>query len=86
MVSLPQSNSMYMKDLMTQYYGDMRRMIEWLRTMKKNPHPNASLDPIQLFFKKRKDLEHIANNYSKWVTEIHEKNKKKNVITKKKKK
>ena len=55
-----------------QYYGDMRRMIEWLRTMKKSEYQMRHARSIQLFFKKRKDLEHIANNYSKWVTEIHE--------------
>lgn len=55
-----------------QYYGDMRRMIEWLRTIPKTEYQMRHARSIQLFFKKRKDLEHVANNYGKWVTQVYE--------------
>jgi len=54
------------------YYGDMRRMIEWLRTMQKSEYQMRHARTIQLFFKKRKDLEYVVNNYDKWVTQIYE--------------
>mgnify|MGYP003319259776 FL=1 len=59
------------------YYGDMRRMIEWLRTMQKSEYQMRHARTIQLFFKKRKDLEYVVNNYGKWVNQVFEPHNKK---------
>ncbi len=55
-----------------QYYGDMRKMIEWLRSLSKEDQQMRHARTIQLFFKKRKDLEHVVNKYGKWVTQVYE--------------
>tara|TARA_B100000989_G_scaffold143392_1_gene106851 strand:- start:3642 stop:4247 length:606 start_codon:yes stop_codon:yes gene_type:complete len=57
---------------MDRYYGDMRAMIEWLRKMKKSEYQMRHARTIQIFFKKRKDLEHVANTYGKWVKQVFE--------------
>tara|TARA_B100001057_G_C22824498_1_gene940829 strand:+ start:301 stop:912 length:612 start_codon:yes stop_codon:yes gene_type:complete len=54
------------------YYDSMTTMLRWLKKLSKDDYQMRHARSIQLFFKKRKDLEYAMNNYSKWVTEIHE--------------
>ncbi|OUV98701.1 MAG: hypothetical protein CBD16_09720 [Betaproteobacteria bacterium TMED156] len=54
------------------YYDSMTTMLRWLKKLSKDDYQMRHARSIQLFFKKRKDLEYVMNNYSKWVTEIHE--------------
>lgn len=54
------------------YYEDMRKMIEWLKTQNKENYQMRHARTIQMFFKKRKDLEYIINNHGKWVKEVYE--------------
>ena len=54
------------------YYDSMTAMLRWLKKLSKHDYQMRHARSIQLFFKKRKDLEYVMNNYSKWVTEIHE--------------
>ena len=54
------------------YYDSMTAMLRWLKKLSKDDYQMRHARSIQLFFKKRKDLEYVMNNYSKWVTEIHE--------------
>tara|TARA_B100001057_G_scaffold164305_1_gene164898 strand:+ start:456 stop:1067 length:612 start_codon:yes stop_codon:yes gene_type:complete len=55
-----------------QYYNNMRKMIEWLKTLKKFDYQMRHSRDIQLFFRKRKELEYVANNYGKWVSKVFE--------------
>lgn len=54
------------------YYGDMRKMIQWLRKIKKSEYQMRRARTIQLFFKKRKDLEYAINHYGEWVQQVFE--------------
>lgn len=55
-----------------EYYGNMRKMLQWLKTLPKNDYQMRHDKKIQLFFKKRKDLEYVADKFGKWVTQVHE--------------
>ena len=57
---------------MDEYYKDMRQMLQWLRSISKEDQQMRHARTIQLFFKKRKDLEHVINKYGKWVTKVYE--------------
>ena len=55
-----------------EYYANMRKMIQWLRKIPKSEQQMRHARSIQLFFKKRKDLEYVVNNYGKWVSKVFE--------------
>ena len=55
-----------------EYYSNMREMIQWLRTLPKSDQQMRHARSIQLFFKKRKDLEYAVNKYGKWVSKVFE--------------
>jgi len=55
-----------------EYYANMREMMQWLRRIPKTDQQMRHARTIQLFFKKRKDLEYVINRYGKWVSKVYE--------------
>jgi len=55
-----------------EYYTNMKLMLEWLKTLPKSEYQMRHDKNIQLFFKKRKDLEKTVNKFGKWVKQVFE--------------
>tara|TARA_B100002019_G_C21228100_1_gene578480 strand:- start:244 stop:849 length:606 start_codon:yes stop_codon:yes gene_type:complete len=55
-----------------EYYGNMTKMLKWLKSLPRDDYQMRHAKTIQLFFRKRKDLEHVVNSFHKWVTQVYE--------------
>ena len=55
-----------------EYYGNMTKMLKWLKSLPKDDYQMRHAKTIQLFFRKRKDLEYVVNSFHKWVTQVYE--------------
>ena len=54
------------------WYGAMRKILEWMKTLPDNVYRVRHMKTFQMFFKTRKDLMHVLDNNHQYVTEVHE--------------